>query len=155
MYVLGGRGCEKDVFVSSSKFQTNRYMGRQGKSQYRGQGGGGRCVGRSTCPLLAALAETVSSEMVVSPALRGGNWAHRLAVSLILLLFLDEREVAVFPKYRLSRAAGLLGSFSQADPLLFFLQEKHRFSISAFYFPLWNKGKRFKILFQFWLNLFS
>lgn len=33
MYVLGGRGCEKDVFVSSSKFQTNRYMEQQGKSQ--------------------------------------------------------------------------------------------------------------------------
>lgn len=60
-------------------------------------------MGRSTCPLLAAPAETVSSEIVVNPALHGGSWAHRLAVSLVLLLFLGEREVAVFPKYSLSQ----------------------------------------------------
>lgn len=106
-------------------------------------------MGRSTCPLLAAPAETVSSEIVVNPALHGGNWAHRLAVSLVLLLFLGEREVAVFPKCRLSQVP--LARLTRCSSY----RKSTGFSISASYFPLWNKGKLFKILFQFWLNLFS
>lgn len=73
---------------------------------------------------------------------------------VVLQFFLGMREVVVFPKRRPSQAVGLLGSFSQANPL-FFLWEKHSFSISAFSFPIWNKRKLFKILFKFWLNLFS
>lgn len=64
------------------------------------------------------------------------------------------REVAVFPKGRSSRqAAAFLGSFSRADP--FFLRGKHGFSVSRrFLFLFGTRGKLFKILFQFWLNLF-
>lgn len=120
----------------------------------RAHGRSGLCVGRSPCPLAAASAEAVSAEIVVSPSLPREKWSRRLAVYAVLLLFLGVREVAIFPKCTQSQAAGLLGSFSRADPL-FFLWEKHGFSVSwRFLFLFGTRGKLFKILFQFWLNLF-
>lgn len=94
-----------------------------GAKANRDHGGRGRRVGRPACP---PLAESVSSETVVSPALRGGGCFS------CPFAFPRRREVAVFPKYRLWQAAGLLGALSQADSL-FFLQEKHRFSVSPLF----------------------
>lgn len=82
------------LFRASSEQTTTRNSRAKAS---RGHGRGGRCVGCSSCPLLAAPAEIVSSEIVVSPALRGGNWSRRLAASPAHLLFFGKREVAVFP----------------------------------------------------------
>lgn len=54
---------------------------------------------------------------------------RRLAVSPIVLPFLGTKEVAVFQMCRPSQAAGLLGFFSRADPLIL-LYEKHEFCMS-------------------------
>lgn len=153
---LGGGSVRRlYLFLPASSKQTTTWNSRAKAS--RGHGRGGRCVGRSPCSLLAAPAEPVSSEIAVSPALHGGNWSCCLAVSPVLWLFLGEREVAVFPKCRLSHTrSGLLGSFSQAALLTVLPTGKARvLFVSAFSFPIWNKGKLFKILFQFWFNLFS
>lgn len=137
---LGGGGVRRMyLFLPASSKQIATWNSRAKAS--RGHGGGGRRVGRSTCPLLAAPAETGSSETVVSPALRAGNWSHRLAVSLVPLLFLGDREVAVFPKCRLSQAAGLLGSLSQADPAVLPTGKAQVFYISAFLFSYLEQGK--------------
>lgn len=45
----GGGGCQRGVFLSSGKLQTNHYTERAKAS--RGHGRGGRCVGRSPCRL--------------------------------------------------------------------------------------------------------
>lgn len=139
---VGGGGCQKGVlFLPASAKQTSTRNSRAKAS--RGHGRGGRCVG---CSPFRLFSEPVSSETVVSSSLR--KQPRHLADSPLFLPFLGMREVAGFQIRGPSQAAGL-HSFSGVD-LLFFLRKKPGFS-----FPIWNKGKLLKIIFKFWLNLFS
>lgn len=144
MCVLGGRVCQKGVFVSSGKFQTNHYMEQQGKNKQRPRA---RRPPRGPLSLSTICRACGDCELgncgQSQPALRK-RVSSPFAVSPVLLPFLGMREVAVLPKCRPSQAMVLLGSFCQANPL-FFLREKHVFSISPrFLFLFGTRGNSLK-----------